>query len=1090
MWSAEALFLEYSLIVTAMAKQRKLSDASVHGVPVEVPSPGPLPGTSLATLPIELRDDISRRAIQLGAGGGILSRTCRAFSKTNLLHAPALHIQLDSQGCDQFLTPRVVAALQARTCKLVLTLEQQRAQSSRQYIRLLTEVLQKLASCAAVETCKLGTSKAPSFGPLKRLGCTPDLAQYFVDGFPGLTSLSLHNCAIPCNGLAALLSHPQLSLQLQQLDLSNTTITQAERPEPGAATLDNLFHASSLSTNMAEGGNNPLLPNLQPLSQHLTQLCIRQRVGVLYHLTGLDEFTAALQPLAQLQVLTMFRQLYLEGQHLPGLLQALPRLHTLQLPGAAVKGQEQLDALLAATQLTSIQLKSLMGLTSSRADVPCRWQRLELTGFVDCATVAYLPLNSLTQPLVLGALAIVTAQDDDCDLVAAAVHNVTQACKVPVRVKVLRLITFAMPAQQHVKVQQLVAELQALERCSWDLVSVAHMNVEAANVATLAPSCQGCTHLKFVYGSVTPSLEYWRQLVQLMPTVADVVFEHVLGSTSSAMCESLQLMIEQPWARWLDICICRCPVSSELPACWLANDPSKSGKLRLAGSKAEGNTEGLGRKQLQLGKIRQCDAHISGVPVQAPSAEDVLVPATTLLKLPPDLLDDIAHLVKGRETLARTCFDLFKAGLLHAPSLRLQLDRQCCDRLLSPRVVAALRSRKCKLAITLELPREQGSRLLAEVLEKLGICTAVNACKLSSLEHSSLAPPMPMECSRSLAQCLVNSFPSLTSLALHGYSIPCSDLASLLSHPRLSLQLQQLDLSSSTILQPEQPEPGAVTLANVFHAANLKQLSLLLCLQQGAGADWRFDKFTAALAPLAQLQVLTISNESEWHSLYHLEGLPKLLQALPQLHTLQLPHAEVLGVRLATLLAATQITSIQLGLLDRLTSSHADAPCSWQRLELTFSADCATAAYLPLHTLTQPLMLGTLHVRKNSDLHLVAAAVHNLTQTCKVPVRINVLRLDARRTGPQRAEQQVELQQLAAVLQALNHCSWGVVYVAHMIVAGHGSPDRAACQVAAAGGRAASVEALHLGNGVCGLHGCGRSGCCDTGALVSGPHTP
>ncbi|KAJ9532468.1 hypothetical protein QJQ45_010503 [Haematococcus lacustris] len=453
---------------------------------------------------------------------------------------------------------------------------------------------------------------------------------------------------------------------------------------------------------------------------------------------------------------------------------------------------------------------------------------------------------------------------------------------------------------------------------------------------------------------------------------------------------------------------------------------------------------------------RGSDADVSGVPVQAPSAEDKLVPATTLLKLPAALLDDIAHrLVKGRETLARTCFGLFEAGLLHAPALRLQLDRQCCDRLLSPRVVAALRSRKCKLAITLELPREQGSRLLAEVLEKLGICTAVNACKLSSLEHSSLAPPMPMECSRSLAQCLVNSFPSLTSLALHGYSIPCSDLASLLSHPRLSLQLQQLDLSSSTILQPEQPEPGAVTLDNVFHAANLKQLSLLisnraegenkpllpslqplshhltqLCLQQGAGADWRFDKFTAALAPLAQLQVLTISNESEWHSLYHLEGLPKLLQALPQLHTLQLPHAEVLGVRLATLLAATQITSIQLGLLDRLTSSHADAPCSWQRLELTFSADCATAAYLPLHTLTQPLMLGTLHVRKNSDLHLVAAAVHNLTQACKVPVRIKGLWLDM----AAQTEQHVKVQQLVAELQALKHCIYGTVSVASMDV--------------------------------------------------------
>ncbi|KAJ9504735.1 hypothetical protein QJQ45_009115 [Haematococcus lacustris] len=142
----------------------------------------------------------------------------------------------------------------------------------------------------------------------------------------------------------------------------------------------------------------------------------------------------------------MFPQSYLEGHHLPGLLQALPQLHTLQLPDAAVEGQEQLDALLAATQLTSIQLNSLQRLTSSCADVPCSWQRLELTGFVDCATATYLPLHSLTQPLVLGALATTMARNDDCDRLAAAVHNLTQACKVPVRVKVLRLNMFAMAA--------------------------------------------------------------------------------------------------------------------------------------------------------------------------------------------------------------------------------------------------------------------------------------------------------------------------------------------------------------------------------------------------------------------------------------------------------------------------------------------------------------------------------------------------------------------------------------------------------------------------------------------------------------------
>ncbi|GFH28401.1 hypothetical protein HaLaN_26881 [Haematococcus lacustris] len=67
---------------------------------------------------------------------------------------------LESQRYDRLLTPRVVAALKARTCKLALTLEQQQGQDSRQYIRLMTEVLKKLASCAAVEVCKLCTSSS------------------------------------------------------------------------------------------------------------------------------------------------------------------------------------------------------------------------------------------------------------------------------------------------------------------------------------------------------------------------------------------------------------------------------------------------------------------------------------------------------------------------------------------------------------------------------------------------------------------------------------------------------------------------------------------------------------------------------------------------------------------------------------------------------------------------------------------------------------------------------------------------------------------------------------------------------------------
>ncbi|KAJ9532461.1 hypothetical protein QJQ45_010512 [Haematococcus lacustris] len=507
------------------------SDAHVSGVAVEAPSAEDevVPATTLLELPAALLDDIALRLVR---GRETLARTCFGLFEAGLLHAPSFRLQLNRQCCDQLLSPRVVAALRARTCKLAITLEQPRVQGS----RLLAEVLGKLGICTAVEACKLSSLQGPSLAPRTPLDCSPSLAQCLVDSFPSLTSLALHGYSIPCSGLATLLAHPQLSLQLQQLDLTGTTILQ-------------------------------------------------QLEGVAW---GLDTFIAALAPLTQLQVLTMPGCRHLGG--LPGLLQALPQLHTLQLPDAAPEGQMQLDALLAATQLTSIKLNSLEGLTSSCADVPCSWQRLELTGCVDCATAAYLPLHSLTQPLVVGSLEITAdyRSSGGSPLVAAAAHNLTQACQVPVRIKVWRLYMCAMPnipaflARQRVQMQQLVVLLQPLRHCTPEQVSIYHLiDVSAADVPALALLCQGCTHLEFLCGSLVPSLEFWGQLVQLMPTVTFVVFKHVEGSTSSAMRDSLELMTEQPWARWLDICISRPSGSSELPACWLADNPSKPGKLRV-----------------------------------------------------------------------------------------------------------------------------------------------------------------------------------------------------------------------------------------------------------------------------------------------------------------------------------------------------------------------------------------------------------------------------------------------------------------------------------------------------------------------------
>ncbi|GFH15233.1 hypothetical protein HaLaN_11426 [Haematococcus lacustris] len=162
----------------------------------------------------------------------------------------------------------------------------------------------------------------------------------------------------------------------------------------------------------------------------------------------------------------------------------------------------------------------------------------------------------------------------------------------------------------------------------------------------------------------------------------------------------------------------------------------------------------------------------------------------------------------------------------------------------------------------------------------------------------------------------------------------------------LSLQLQCLDLSGSTILRP-----GSTILQPEQPGAPLAQHLTQLCIGQAKAPAM------VVLGQVPLLQVLTLAGQSS------LDCLPQLLQllpALPQLHTLQLPEAEIRQQQLDALLAATQITSVQLienG--DYENESDEDEG----RGEPTWSE----------------IMYG------------VAAAVRNLTQACKVAVEINVL---------------------------------------------------------------------------------------------------
>ncbi|KAJ9514162.1 hypothetical protein QJQ45_002268 [Haematococcus lacustris] len=546
----------------------------------------PAPAPSLLDLPAALLEDIASRAVQLGAGGQ-LSLTCRAFSLANLLHAPGLHIQLDRQRCDQLLTPRFVAALVARTSTVALTL----------YDEVLDHVMAKLGSCAAVEACKLSGSGPPYC--LQPLDCTPGLAQGLLGCFPGLTALSLHGFSVTCSGLASLLFHPQLALQLQRLDFLYTCILQPDQPGPEAVVPANLFHGLKLKqlslpdiSYEDSGHSETLMPDLQPLAQHLTELSL-QGIPIAKHVG----MAALLRPLVQLQVLTA--DMYDVQASLFESVRALPKLHTLQLPMSSVE-EDFIDKLLAITQITSLMLGSIANLDRSRADVPCSWQRLELTR-LDYTTAKYLPLHSLTQPLMLYALDIEINAAFSPE-VEAADHDLAHPFKVPIVSKVLGLdarcysmstvgeaaaVAPAMAPQLDRKLEQVVAMLQSLKGFATDMVSLQNWgSVSASDITALAPVCQGCTRLEFSDVSSSPSLEFWRQLALHMPTVQRVTFYSEEFSAMEAMCEPLQLMAEEPWARWLDIII-SCSHRDSLPACCHAinsrfNDPHQPARFRVS----------------------------------------------------------------------------------------------------------------------------------------------------------------------------------------------------------------------------------------------------------------------------------------------------------------------------------------------------------------------------------------------------------------------------------------------------------------------------------------------------------------------------
>ncbi|KAJ9532586.1 hypothetical protein QJQ45_010679 [Haematococcus lacustris] len=239
--------------------------------------------------------------------------------------------------------------------------------------RLVAWMLGAVPLCGAVD------SLAISWQNNLDLPWEPDFSAALASSFPSVTSLTFLECRLSIDHLANAISHPLLSPRLLHLKLELVIIPH--EGQPGRSP----FIGSRLQElrlhDVVDLDEEPeFLYGLLPLPPTLTELEVIGFYGDRWDWVSL---AAAVSSLAQLQQLTLFNEHTGSDSQRPdfmALLSALahlPSLHTLHMSEDVV-GQVQLDALLALTQITSLQVAAFSGLTSSRASAACSWRQLEL----------------------------------------------------------------------------------------------------------------------------------------------------------------------------------------------------------------------------------------------------------------------------------------------------------------------------------------------------------------------------------------------------------------------------------------------------------------------------------------------------------------------------------------------------------------------------------------------------------------------------------------------------------------------------------------------------------------------------------------
>ncbi|KAJ9532914.1 hypothetical protein QJQ45_011010 [Haematococcus lacustris] len=247
-------------------------------------------------------------------------------------------------------------------------------------------------SLSALELCPAVTSLTLRFTESFTFSWEPVFSAALAASFPSLTHLILKDVTLSATQLRQVISHPLLLPRLRGLGLIDAKITDAARLAASPFTGGKL---QQLYLRRDTGWD--FTPHLAPLAPHLTQL------AVLYDATPqFESLAAAVSLMTCLQWLELSTGMEFDpGQGFSAMLPVLahlPSLSTLVMPHERVVGQDQLDALLALTLITYLDVKSFCNLTESRATADCSWQQLVLE-HTCWSSMQLLPLHSLTLPL-------------------------------------------------------------------------------------------------------------------------------------------------------------------------------------------------------------------------------------------------------------------------------------------------------------------------------------------------------------------------------------------------------------------------------------------------------------------------------------------------------------------------------------------------------------------------------------------------------------------------------------------------------------------------------------------------------------------